>query len=320
MKKIIKIDLSIGNYGGRVYENEVIKALDRRIEFDRLFLLKYRWKILNIPRLIFYFIKFRFFFKGTLFLNDHTTWLAGKSSSNFIIIHHIDNSYSPWISKIYQKFNFLFLKINRELFQKTVVVSNYWKTKLSEIGFENVQVIYNSIEINQFNISEKEINQFKQKHFPENLPILYIGNAQKKKGALEVYKSLNELNCYFVTSGKSQIATPFINLELSYKDYLILLSISDVVITMSMFLEGWNRTAHEATIIGSVVIGSGKGGMRELLEKSNQIVCTSFSDLKKIVIEVLHHPDTRQIQKDFLKTLNKEYFTRKWLQIFNGYD
>ena len=85
---------------------------------------------------------------------------------------------------------------------------------------------------------------------------------------------------------------------------------------MSRFLEGWNRTAHEATILGTTVIGSGKGGMKELLEKSNQIICSEFENLKDTVVDVLFENNNCKLDKHFISTLNLENFKNNWLKIF----
>ena len=52
---------------------------------------------------------------------------------------------------------------------------------------------------------------------------------------------------------------------------------------MSKFLEGWNRTAHEAMLCRTPVIGSGTGGMRELLLGGQQIICEDIKTLPEIV-------------------------------------
>ena len=85
---------------------------------------------------------------------------------------------------------------------------------------------------------------------------------------------------------------------------------------MSRFLEGWNRTAHEATLLGTTVIGSGKGGMRELLEKSNQIICSEFGNLKDTVVDVLFENNNPALDTHFILTLNLENFKNNWLKIF----
>ena len=47
----------------------------------------------------------------------------------------------------------------------------------------------------------------------------------------------------------------------------MLLQAASVAVTMSKFNEGWCRTAHEAMLCKTPVVGSGMGGMGELLEE-----------------------------------------------------
>ena len=318
-KKIIKIELSLRRYGGRIYENQILELVKGEVTIEKLFLMKYSFKLFNIPRFIFFFFKFRYFYRGKLFLNDHTSWLAGRrAETNILIIHHIDNSFSPLISKIFQKLNHFALMINKRLFDKTVVVSSYWQSKLSSMGFTNVSVIYNSFDPSEFVVTEEEKVLFKMKYFSNRKPIVYLGNAFLKKGVIQSYEELKSLDVNLVTSGESQIKLPCLNLNLSYREYVILLSISEVVLTMSRFLEGWNRTAHEATLLGTTVIGSGKGGMQELLEKSNQIVCKEFGNLKDTVVDVLSENNNRELDKYFILTLNLENFKNNWLKVFQN--
>ena len=62
--------------------------------------------------------------------------------------------------------NFFALNSNRKLFDKTIVVSNYWKLKLVSMGFSNVSVVYNSFNPSDFVITNEEKIQFKKKYFP----------------------------------------------------------------------------------------------------------------------------------------------------------
>ena len=91
---------------------------------------------------------------------------------------------------------------------------------------------------------------------------------------------------------------PIPNLMLPFEEYRLLLAASDIVITMSLFKEGWNRCVHEAVLCGTPVIGSGKGGMEELLVMSGQTICTSFEDLPHHVNRLLKNrsiPDSHSL-------------------------
>lgn len=312
--KITKIDLNNKIYGGRIYENQIIDLLNNEINVERIFLLKYRIKILNIPRIIWLFIKYHFSFKGTLLLTNQTTWLAGRQAHNIVIIHHLDSSFSDNLSNKYQSFCEKALYRNRKLFSTVVTVAKCWKEQLQKKGFKNVIVIYNSFNPNLYKFSSHEIQAFKEKHNLLNKPLIYLGNCQKKKGVVEAYNALKSMDVLFVTSGNKDVELPLPNLNLSFEDYRLLLASSDIVITMSQFKEGWNRTAHEAILSGTPVIGSGSGGMEELLILSNQIICKSFNDLPQFVDMVLKK---EIIDYDtFLETFNIAYFKQSWKNVF----
>ena len=64
---------------------------------------------------------------------------------------------------------------------------------------------------------------------------------------------------------------------------------------MSKFQEGWCRTAHEAMLLKTPVVGSGFGGMSELLEGGGQIICDNFNDLKEKIEYLLGNHEARKI-------------------------
>ena len=84
---------------------------------------------------------------------------------------------------------------------------------------------------------------------------------------------------------------------------------------MSKFKEGWNRTAHEAMLCKTPVIGSGLGGMRELLEGGGQIICEDFGDLKERVCYVLEHPELGEAGYGFAKQFTVKRFEEEWLNL-----
>lgn len=124
---------------------------------------------------------------------------------------------------------------------------------------------------------------------------------------------------HIVISGRPQSQLDCIYLNLNHREYVTLLAVSNLVITMSKFLEGWNRTAHEAILVGTPVVGSGQGGMLELLEKSNQKVVTNFSDLDEIVSKILCE-ERENIDQTliFVSRLDRNYFKKSWSAVFKN--
>ncbi|HPN84969.1 MAG TPA: glycosyltransferase family 4 protein [Victivallales bacterium] len=168
-----------------------------------------------------------------------------------------------------------------------VTVSEFWRDYYQSRGLKNLNVIYNAFNMEDYDISEDSALDFARKYDLADKPIVYIGNCQKAKGVLESYQALKDLDVHLVSSGLPLLRTPARNLLIEYQDYLKLLKAASVVVAMSKFDEGWCRTAHEAMLLKTPVVGSGRGGMKELLNGGGQTVCSDFRDLKKIVMSIL---------------------------------
>lgn len=312
MKKVVKIDINDKVYGGRVYENEMIHLLEGEVEFERVFIMKHNIRIINIFRLLFLLIRYKFFYSGVLLLTNSTTYFAGLRSKNIVVVHHIDSHFSWSPVHTYEHLCTLYLYNFTSRFDTVVVVAELWRQKMLDMGFKHVVKIYNSFNPVDYSFSNEEICGFKVKYNLLGKPIVYLGNGRKGKGADKCYEYLKGMNVHFVTSGGCDFDIPTTNLNLPFREYKLLLAASDVVLTMSEFLEGWNRTAHEAALCGTPVIGSGCGGMKELLEMSGNTIST-FGDLKANVESRLciKAPVNEQI-----RSLNLEYFKREWEKIF----
>jgi len=166
-----------------------------------------------------------------------------------------------------------------------------------------------------FSFEGEEVEDFKRRFKLGGKPILYLGNCQRIKGIVEAYGQLKHLEVQLITSGRKEVDLPILNLEVNYRDYLLLLKSASVVITMSKFKEGWNRTAHEAMLCKTPVIGSGLGGMKELLEGGKQIICSDFNDLKEQVSYALDHPELGGKGFEFAKQFTVKRFGDEWIRL-----
>ena len=239
----------------------------------------------------------------------------GTKGKNIVLFHHIDHSFQPAYLKpslmLLQKIFYHHLK----KVDAIVTVSKYWQRHFEERGYPKVYLIYNGFDMDQFHFKEEEILEFKRKFQLEGKPILYLGNCQRIKGVVEAYDRLKDLDVHLVTSGRREVHLPALNLNLDYRDYLLLLRSSSLVITMSKFKEGWNRTAHEAILCKTPVIGSGLGGMRELLEGGRQIICEEDANLKEKVYYALDHPELGEEGYEFAKQFTVKKFNEEWLSL-----
>jgi len=319
------IEINKKKYGGIVYNNKARDILSKDFSLEPIDLeAKYFKKVryLKIPESLFYLLRLKggkdLWIRG--FFSTVTLSLKKTKGKNLVMVHHLSFSGFPLISRPF--LNLLkrfFFYPNLQKADAVVTVSEYWKNYLLKRGYKNVYKIYNSFDLSDFNILDKEVLDFKEKYNLQNKPIIYLGNCQKAKGVKESFKVLKDLDVYLVTSGRKQIKIPALNLNLGYKDYLKLLKASSVVITMSKFKEGWCRTAHEAMLLKTPVIGSGLGGMRELLEGGKQIVCKDFRNLKEKVEYLLSYPEIREKMGEngynFAKEFTLERFEEEWLNL-----
>ena len=85
------------------------------------------------------------------------------------------------------------------------------------------------------------------------------------------------------------------------------------MITMSKIREGWCRVAHEAMLCRTCVVGSGSGGMRELLEGGGQVICEDISMLPGLINEVLNKKEKYALEGfKFASRFDHEYFAKEW--------
>lgn len=239
-----------------------------------------------------------------------------KDIKNIGLLFHIDYKAisNKWLSQILD--NYFWENLKKCDF--VVVISKYWKQFFNSKGINNIKIIYPGLNISDFNFSQEEILKFKLKYSLNKKPIIYLGNCQESKGVREAYFYLKDIPYHLVTSGKKQIDIPALNLELKYRDYLLLLKSSSVVLTMSKFLEGWNITAHEAMLCKTPVIGSGKGGMKELLAGGNQIICKDHAKLPGFIEYALKNAESfGENGFSFSKNFTIERFEKEWVSLIN---
>ncbi len=295
MKKILRIKTSHNVYGGNSYENELVKCLRKDNEIDEII------PVSNVKSRLKYFFVFSFFYQLFKISNfkqyDYviraleTSFFLSSHTKNIVIAHHYDVSYSNIFSKTMQYLAFKNLLFQKNKVDTLIVVSKYWEDFFSQYGFTNIKVIYNSFDTVAYSRSEDEISVFRNKYNLLDKKIIYIGNPQRKKGSDEVYEILKDENYYLLTSGTKELDLGTIHLNLDHHEYITLLASSDLVVLNSKFKEGWNRVAHEALLCKTPVIGSGRGGMGELLEKAKQEKFTVDTELKSKIQKVFTHYD-----------------------------
>lgn len=323
--KVSRLSTSKKGYGGNIYELMVDQALNKalqsryQVEFN-LFQLKGFTRLLEAP--IYLFKNFLFALRSSeIRIRTFQTAFFNFKGPGLTIVYHIDSAYSPKAAMIFQNIveKWFYFWIKKD--QPILVISQFWLKFLKDKGFTNLHLIYCGFNLSEYQVSESEVETFKKKFQLDqpNSKIVYIGNPQKKKGSDLVYAALKDKGYTLVCSGEGDLDLPVRILKLNFKDYLCLLKASSVVITMSQFLEGWNRVAHEAMLLGTPVVGSGLGGMNEVLTGGKQIVCTDFSKLEACLEEALKNK--AQMAKDgyeFAKEFSVERFDHEWAKLIDS--
>ena len=224
--------------------------------------------------------------------------------------------------------NPLISKLIRQLYYRqarycdgVVTIAVYWRRFLEQNQIKVTDVIYWGFDTSKYEFSKEEVEAFKQKYSLQHKPVIYLGNCQPEKGVVEAYHQLKYLDAHFITSGEERVNIPARNLILSYQEYCLLLRASDVVLTLSKFEEGWNATAHEAMLAGTPVIGSGLGGMAELLEGGGQSICNDLASLPELVSYALQNStELGERGRCFAAQFTLQRFAEAWQELVSRYE
>ncbi|MDO8529794.1 MAG: glycosyltransferase [bacterium] len=326
MKDIGLIKIFSKRSGGNIYKDQVLHALSGDFNAESVNLegtsrskypkgLQSFWNLFMLQGAKDAWIRD---FYSTVFLRQRRT--PGK---HIALIFHVDFSEFPVLSRpVFTLLEKLFFFKQLKKADGIVTISEYWKQYFLDRGYHNVHKIYCGFSLPDFESNEEEIANFKKKYNLGQKPIVYIGNCQKAKGAVEAYSALKGLGAHLVTSGAKTVDIPALNFNGSYREYLTLLKACDVAVTMSKFKEGWCMTAHEAMLCKKPVIGSGMGGMKELLEGGGQMICPDFKELRKKVEYLLNNPQERQKMGEkgyeYAKDFTLERFKKEWTNIITS--
>lgn len=233
---------------------------------------------------------------------------------NIGLFHHLhtEGEGDDIIGKIFHRF---FVQ-NIKKCDAVVVVSEFWRDYLKDLGVGDIRVIRNAMNPAEFDFSAEEIDAFAKKHGLVGSDVVYIGTCRRNKGVAETYNALKDEGYQLVTSGKPEVKLPCKNLNLPHREYLLLLKLSSVVVTMSQFREGWCRTSHEAMLCRTPVVGSGAGGMLELLQGGRQYICPDFSELPGLVKKAIAEEEILgERGYKFASMLTLKKFEEDWLSL-----
>jgi glycosyltransferase involved in cell wall biosynthesis len=232
-----------------------------------------------------------------------------------VVIHHIDWRGSPPLSRRLQMLEVFVLRWLTPRSTAIVVVSRSWARQLRRLGFRDVTVIYNAYDLSKYRSDPERTARLLKEHGLEGQRLAYIGNGLKRKGCHLAAQALASQPVRLISTGvKSDIEnTPNLSvLNLPFEDYLSLLGACEVAVLLSQFREGWNRTAHECVLLGVPVIGSPRGGMRELLRETRQRFASTSEQARRKFVANDYGIEPRDMASARQPQFTEEVFASSW--------
>jgi len=277
-KRVVRFMIN-RNDGASQYDIQIDKALsDQSNEFS--YIVKDINDFKSLPRvlaLIIFWMRAQYILLfGQVDVVIVSPWMMliyPKYVSIISIAHHYDPEVFKGIRKIYIKFsNWLFI-LQRSRVNLVVSCSKYWSEYYRKKGFQYTETILNGFDIDLMkkSVSNLDANLILKRFDLVSKNYIHLGSYGPAKGQKIAIKFLKKFNLPMVATNSAKLPLDsdlkdlkFINA--SFEEYNVLLKHARAVICMSEFKEGWCRVLHEAAIHSTPILGSGLGGMNELLE------------------------------------------------------
>ncbi len=296
--------------GGRIYEIQIINSLINKYE------VSINSDFIKRSNLFHYILKnHKLSITGDICFVDPYVAGLGKFEEkriNVSIVHHIDERI--FLKNLGRRIFYNNLIRNLKKMDLVVVVSKFWEQFLLKKGIKKIKIVYNSFDVKKYNFQFNEIEKFKKKYKLNNgKPNIYVGPYSIGKGVNEIIKFIDKKKYNIITTSKKSDISEIYNFYFNDDEYRLFLSSCDLVLCMSNMPEGWNRIAHESILANTPVIGSGSGGMKELLENSNQYILKNINDLNKSIERILKNK--KNIAKSGFKyasQFDNYYFKNMW--------
>ena len=309
------------NDGASQYDIHIDKALSNQSS-EFIYIVKDIKDFQLFPRilaLIFFWIRAQYilFFKRVdiAIVSPWMMLIYPRYISIISIAHHYDPSVFKGIRKIYIKLSHWLFILQRSKVDVVVSCSKYWSHYYKSKGFKKTNTIFNGFDIDTMDqcLNNRNINSILKQHNLSTKNYIHLGSYGLAKGQKTVLKCLKDYKLPML------VTSPNINLfddsfkeikliNATYEEYNILLKNAKAVICMSEFEEGWCRVLHEAAIHGTIILGSGKGGMKELLEIGGlkpSTIDTLADDFNERIKEICLSKDKVELYRSY--TLEKFY-------------
>jgi len=307
-----------GASGGSVYESDLERALARSFPLEARSVAPRRFASLPGRRLRPVLGGFRdpgWDLTVRTYLPALALGLRHPRGRQVVLVHHLDSRAIPRPG-VSRRLEALFARALPRA-HRLVVVAEYWKRALEPLAPRlPVTVIHNGFDVEAYGLADPERRSFRKRLGFDDRPLVYLGNRRAAKGVEDAYRALRDTPYQLVTSGEADVDLPVPNLRLSTGDYRRLLAAADVVLAVSRFLEGWNRTAHEALLAGTPVVGLPRGGLADLLAGGGQLTVETPEELPAAVARALEdRPALAGRGRTFARAFTRERFEEAWIRL-----
>ena len=325
---VVRFRIGGNNSGAYFYENMIEDGLSYHgsdlIVFSTFKPEKKSWHIFSFLTYAAYWVNahFKLWFTdiSVAIISPGCMLILPKRVKIICIIHHYDPKPFRGFRKLYAKAAYYLVKLQQSRIDCIVTGARVWKRFFQLQNFKNVVVIHSAFQVSEMLriVTDQDGQKFLRQHSLSPNKYIYIGTYHPAKGQTRTLETLRDLDFTLVaTSTDKNIKTDYHNLKIinaSFSEYNHLLKNARLAVAMSTFKEGWCRVLHESAIHGTPILGSGLGGMRELLNISS-VRPSSFESLKNDVIEKLSQPKLPDeiIQK--FSGYTSEKFKRKWFEL-----
>lgn len=272
-----------GRYGGDRYADELYSSLAAILrEKIRLIKIKRAGGVATFPKLVKALISAHLDTRMRFLVRPFG--LPLYKLNTYVIFHHYAPRYDPWYSRLLQLLDFWVIRLFGGLIGiRVVVVSEYWKTFWESRGLVVVACVYNTVAI-QHSLSHGESRALISESYQldSSKKWIYLGSDHPKKGwkyILERLHGIDLTRLELIVTGKRPLEFPLKVLWLDQQDYFVFVKSCDLVVSFSLFEEGWCRVVHEAIALDVPVVGNGAGGMSELLRLAGLPVTPNISEV-----------------------------------------
>lgn len=327
-KKIVRFSIN-RNSGGADYDAHIDEALNKRIRDLSYEAIEVKNSEL-LPRLLaiilFWFRAQYILFFGKIdiaIISPAMMLIIPKKVSIISIAHHYDPSVFSGIKRVYIKiYHWFFIKQKKRV-NTVVSCSKYWSNFYREKGFKKTITIHNGFDIQSMDRSIDSLNNnsILKKYNLERNEYLHLGKFAVGKGQKKVFKSLRDFGLPMIATSPVKMSTfnkpnEVRLINAGYDEYNILLKNAKAVVCMSELKEGWCRVLHEAAIHGTLILGSGAAGMKELLEIGG-FKSSTIDSLRNDLISIMQEKSLSLDKVKLYRSFNLEKFNIAWQRCVN---